>query len=65
MWGDPDVEGEPRETRHSGKWAGLSDHQPRVDSVSTGVAVDKLKEIGNGSVAVPANFEVHPRLLKR
>ena len=43
----------------------MTDHQPRVDGVTTGVATDKLKEIGNGSVAVPDNFEVHPRLLKR
>ena len=49
----------------AGKWAGLTDKQPRGVSVATGVDVATLTEAAKASVAVPPNFEVHPRLIKR
>jgi len=48
-----------------GKWRGLTDKQPRVDAVTTGVDLSTLVQVGNGSVTVPNGFEVHPRLVKR
>ena len=49
----------------AGKWAGLTDKQPRQDNVTTGVDVQTLVQVGQASVTVPPKFEVHPRLQKR
>jgi 2-oxoglutarate dehydrogenase E1 component len=53
---EPDEPFEPR-----GPWAGFERHAPSIPP-ETGVPVERLAQIAEALAAVPAEFEVHPKL---
>ncbi|XP_020295780.1 probable 2-oxoglutarate dehydrogenase E1 component DHKTD1 homolog, mitochondrial isoform X2 [Pseudomyrmex gracilis] len=47
-----------------GRWTGIKQAEDNVTQWDTGVELDLLKYIGNKSVQVPPNFNIHPQLMK-
>ncbi|CAG9821051.1 unnamed protein product [Phaedon cochleariae] len=54
----------PRDTHFKRQWEGFSQADEAVTTWDTGIDLDMMTFIGSKSVKCPANFEVHPNLLR-